>query len=394
MARTKTYAQTVAEAEQALIEKTERERPTVADLEAAEAALLAAEDERHVCAEHIESIFSSWRSATDEGAALEEYTLASASLARAEQRREAAKARLAGTERRLAANAGDLTDPALAELVAEVVRVAMPGVPVVSTFLRHPVDPPHAARPIVVVNVNESTEQPDGRREGAVTVTYHRDRDLMHPLDAVRLREIAPEVVGSRGIIRFPTALKNVGVRTTHPTNGSARDVLSLKYVAGYAGPPRLTAVEDGPFVAPSLALTLAKSLADESTPVHAPKPREPHFLAGRFRVAAHSEELLSEKVTGDKRTVTLDATVLVQRDTSGGRDLTRTIDTVVAGLDGRLFAGVGIVKGVERLPERLSPEAAAAFISRHLPSHASAPHGYATVAQVCLRLTIESRTA
>lgn len=393
MARTKTYQQIITEAEQALIEKTERERPTAEDRLKAQAALDTAEDEHHDASGDLEAIVSSWRSETEADAPLEAYTEASAALVRAEHRFEAAKARLNGVERRLAANTSDKIDPSLAELVAEVVRVAMPGVNVVSTFLRKPVDPPSAARPVVVVNVDESTEMPDGRREGAVTVTYHRDAELMSPLDASRLRDVVADVVGTRGMIRFPHAVKAGGVRTTHPTGGSAKDVLNLKYVAGYAGPPRLSEVGEGALVAPHLALTLAQELSETGQSPVAPEMREPHYLAGRFRVATHSEAVVSEQVTDGLRSLVLEPLVLVQRDSTGSRDLSRTIETVVAGLKGRFFSAAGVVTNVERLSDKIDPNVAAAFVRERVPTHASAPHGFETLVQVRLRLTLESRT-
>lgn len=393
MARTKTYQQIISEAEQALIEKTERERPTVEDRLKAQAALDAAEDEHLDASGDLEAIVSSWRSETEADASLEAYTAASAAVVRAEHRFEAAKARLNGVERRMAANTSDKIDPSLAELVAEVVRVAMPGVSVVSTFLRQPLDPPSAARPVVVVNVDESREMPDGRREGAVTVTYHRDAALMSPLDASRLRDVVADVVGTRGMIRFPGAMKAHGVRTTHPTPGSAKDVLNLKYVAGYAGRPRLSQIGEGPFVAPGLALSLARELSETGQSPVAPEIRQPHYLAGRFRVATHSEAVVSEQVTDGVRTLVLEPVVLVQRDSTGSRDLSRTIETVVAGLKGRFFPTAGVVTNVERLGDKIEPSAASAFVSGRLPVHASAPHGFETVVQVHLRLTLESST-
>lgn len=384
--RVKTHAQRIAAQEKKLVDQL---AATHADLEPATSLAQTLQEEREAATETLEDIVSAWRTLSPTDPDPSDYLNAQAATVRATERAEGATARLQGLRRSTAVN----VDKGLAEIAARAVRLAVPGVEVLPTFLADPPAPGVADNlPVVLISVLEvKRSEEDGFVLGRVVIDYYRDK-LFARLDSQSLREAAREELEPQGSgIKAPTADATGGVRTTALSTGLSRDRLVVE-VWGWPSAPRLGTLTSSPVVSSHLAAAVARGLSEGETPT-SPLPGKPAFMTRRHRVLGEGDVPIGESIRGKERTATLDATLIVQTDsTAGSRTADACVRSVLDGLVGRTIPGFGMVEKVEQASPRLDHDKAVARVRSAIPrSGGSAPHGFETLQVVTVRVTAKS---
>lgn len=349
---------------------TERARDTQADLEAARLRLA-----------EIGSAFE----ALDESYTAQDYAQAGAELARAERRAEGAV-----RQREAAAKAIGSTDTEVAEVAAQVLRAAYPGVPVYATFLRSTDAPADDERPAFVVRQVKPSEYHDGGAvRGPVEVTYYRTR-LHTGLSTTAIENAAEDLsVG----LRVHGGMVSLGA-----TEDNTRLIVDFAY-------PELPILDAIASEAPmSLARGVAAAIAGRAR-MHGALPqldRETGAYVTQFVTALpHRASVVSELVDDvGVRTVVIEAVALVRVDEMPSSPVSEHIERALGDIERqRHMSGLGSIVGVERaveeevlLPLDVAERAVASVNPSNLPREASKIR-FATVEQVIVRATFQSRT-